>query len=252
MSKATANYNIHPIVMGTKVFDKSMMTYQHDAGLEYTIPIYCWYLEGGDRKILVDTGEMMPIQSDARAAAIGGPIYSFASGLAKYGLEPKDIDTIIHTHLHFDHCENDEECTNAEIFVHRAEIEHIHDPHPLDYRYVEDHILDVEENGQLRILDKDTEVAPGIVMVHTPAHSPGGMTVLIDTAVGKVAITGFCVIQENFEPPKKIRALDLEVIPPGTNLGPAQAYDIMIAVKGMADRILPLHEPAFAAIDTIG
>jgi len=27
-------YKIHPIVMGTKVFDKSMMTYQHGTGEE--------------------------------------------------------------------------------------------------------------------------------------------------------------------------------------------------------------------------
>ena len=51
-----AQYKIHPIVMGTKVFDKSMMTYQHGSGEEFTIAIYCWYLEGGDQKILVDTG----------------------------------------------------------------------------------------------------------------------------------------------------------------------------------------------------
>jgi len=30
-------YTIHPIVLGTKVFDKSMMTYQHGAGESYTI-----------------------------------------------------------------------------------------------------------------------------------------------------------------------------------------------------------------------
>jgi len=54
-------YKIHPIVVGTKVFDKSMMTYQYGTGQEYTIPIFCWYLEGSDRKILVDTGEMNPI-----------------------------------------------------------------------------------------------------------------------------------------------------------------------------------------------
>ncbi|MBW1752520.1 MAG: N-acyl homoserine lactonase family protein, partial [Deltaproteobacteria bacterium] len=46
-------FTIHPIVMGTKIFDKGMMTYQHHYGRQYTIPIYCWYLEGGDRKILV-------------------------------------------------------------------------------------------------------------------------------------------------------------------------------------------------------
>ena len=31
-------YRIHPIVMGTKQFDKGMMTYQHDYGKPYTIP----------------------------------------------------------------------------------------------------------------------------------------------------------------------------------------------------------------------
>ena len=44
-------YKIHPIVMGTKQFDKTMMTYQHGAGISYTIPIYSWYIEGGDQKI---------------------------------------------------------------------------------------------------------------------------------------------------------------------------------------------------------
>ena len=45
-------YKINPIVMGTKIFGKGMMTYQHDYGKTYTIPIYCWYLKGGDKKNL--------------------------------------------------------------------------------------------------------------------------------------------------------------------------------------------------------
>ena len=77
--------------MGTKVFDKGMMTYQHDYGKEYTIPIYCWYIEGGDKKILVDTGELKPIQSQAREQAIGGRIYTFEEGLARYGLTTADV-----------------------------------------------------------------------------------------------------------------------------------------------------------------
>jgi len=35
------HFRIHPIVMGTKIFDKSMMTYQYGQGQTYTIPIYC-------------------------------------------------------------------------------------------------------------------------------------------------------------------------------------------------------------------
>lgn len=244
-------YRIHPIVMGTKEFDKSMMTYQYGTGVKYTIPIYCWYIEGGEQKILVDTGELRPIQSEARERAIGGKIYTFEEGLDRWGLHPEDIDVVIHTHLHNDHCENDYKCTNARFFVHRKELERIHAPHPLDFRYVEDYIEDVEENGQIDILDGDAEIFPGLRCVHTPVHTDGGMTVMVDTPSGLAAITGFCVIKENFEPPVEIRAMEMDVIPPGTHVNVYEAYDIMLKIKEMSDILLPLHEPAFASMDTI-
>lgn len=245
-------YRIHPIAMGTKIFDKSMMTYQYGAGEQYTIPIYCWYIEGGDQKILVDTGEMSPICSQDRENAIGGKIYTFEKGLAKWGLSPGDIDIVIHTHLHNDHCENDFKCSNARFFVHEKELERIHNPHPLDFRYLEDYIEDVEDAGQIETISADQEIIPGIQVIHTPAHTEGGMTVLVDTPAGKAAITGFCIIMENLEPPAAVKAMEMEVIPPGTHVNVYDAYDILVKVKHMADILLPLHEPAFASKDTIG
>ena len=246
-----SQYKIHPIVMGTKIFDKGMMTYQHGYGQPYTIPIYCWYLEGGDRKVLVDTGEMSPLQSEDREKSIGGKIYKFEEGLGLWGLTPEAIDIVIHTHLHNDHCENDYKYTNATFYVHKKELERIHNPHPLDFRYLEDYILDVEEAGQIKTVTGDEEILPGISVIHTPAHTEGGLTVLIDTAQGKAAITGFCIIMENFYPPKEITAMEMDVIPPGTHVNVYEAYDIVLRVRDMADILLPLHEPKFASIDTI-
>jgi len=237
--------------MGTKVFDKSMMTYQYGYGEPYTIPIYCWYLEGGDRKILVDTGEMSPIISEERKRGIGGNIYTFEEGLGRWGLKPEDIDIVIHTHLHNDHCENDYKCANATFYIHEKELEHVHSPHPLDFRYMEDYILDIEANGQIRTVVGDQEIVPGIRVIHTPVHTEGGLTVLIDTAKGTAVITGFCLIMENFFPPKKITAMEMEVIPPGTHINANKSYDIVLKVKNMADILLPLHEPQFAALNTI-
>jgi glyoxylase-like metal-dependent hydrolase (beta-lactamase superfamily II) len=245
-------YKIHPIVMGTKQFDKTMMTYQHGAGTPYTIPIYCWYIEGGDRTILVDTGEMSPIQSEDREKAINGKIYTFEEGLAKWGLKPEEVDIVIHTHLHNDHCENDYKCTRARFYIHRMELEQIHDPHPLDFRYLEDYILEIEEGDQIETITGDTTILPGIEVRHTPAHTPGGLSVIVDTSQGKAVITGFCTIDENFDPPKEIRAMEMAVIPPGTHVNSYQAYDILVETKAMADILIPLHEPKFAAIDTIG
>ncbi|NMC49232.1 MAG: N-acyl homoserine lactonase family protein, partial [Desulfovibrio sp.] len=68
---------------------------------------------------------------------------------------------------------------------------------------------------------------------------------------GTAAITGFCTILENFYPPKEVRAMEMEVIPPGTHVNAYEAYDIVKSVRDMADIVLPLHEPSFAAVETI-
>ncbi|MCG8635309.1 MAG: N-acyl homoserine lactonase family protein [Desulfobacterales bacterium] len=245
-------YTIHPVVMGTKVFDKSMMTYQYGQGETYTIPIFTWIIKGGDKNILVDTGEMNPIQSEEREAAINGKIHTFEQGLALHGLLPSDIDIVIHTHLHMDHCENDYKCENARFFVHEKELEAVHNPHPLDYRYLEDYIEDVEENGQVIPLTSDTEIIEGIRVVHTPVHTRGGLTVFIDTPKGRAAITGFCIIDENYDPPPEIRGMEMDLIPPGTHVDVYSAYDIMARIRTEADILIPLHEPKFAATDCIG
>ena len=171
--------------------------------------------------------------------------------MAKYGLKPEDIDIIIHTHLHNDHCENDYKCENAKIYVHEKEMEHLYDPHPLDFRYLEDYIDDVKENGQIITVSEDTEVVPGITMIHTPAHTPGGMSIKIETAKGSVLICGFCTNLENLNPPIQVKAMEMEVIPPGTHTDANEAYNILVKAKTMADHVLPLHEPKWASMDTV-
>lgn len=243
-------YRIHPIVIGAKIFDKGMMTYQYDYGKPFVIPIFSWYVEGSDKKILIDTGEFAPrISTDIEKAI--GKVYRFEEGLAKYGLKPEDIDIVLHTHLHNDHCENDSKCINATFYVHEKELKQIHNPHPLDFRYNEDFITEIENNGQIIPLKEDKEVLPGIRMIHTPAHTPGGMSILIDTEKGKVLITGFCIIEENLNPPPKILGMGMEVIPPGTVVNAYDAYDIVLKAKEMAEIVIPLHEPKYAFIETI-
>ena len=39
------------------------------------------------------------------------------------------------TRIYNDHCENDFKCTNTTFYVHEKELERIHNPHPLDFRY---------------------------------------------------------------------------------------------------------------------
>ena len=59
-------------------------------------------------------------------------------------------------------------------------------------------------------------------------------------------------INESFNPPRDIRAMEMEVIPPGTSVNTYEAYDILLEIKQMADLLMPLHEPRFANGAVIG
>ncbi len=102
------------------------------------------------------------------------------------------------------------------------------------------------------IVKQDSPIVEGIYVKHTPVHTKGGLTVFIDTPKGKAAITGFCIIEENYNPPPEIKGMEMAVIPPGTHVDVYSAYDIMVQVKNEADILIPLHEPRFACGDPIG
>ena len=60
------------------------------------------------------------------------------------------------------------------------------------------------------------------------------------------------MIDDNFNPLREIRAMEMEVIPPGTSVNTYEAYDILMEIKQMADLLIPLHEPRFAGGAAIG
>jgi glyoxylase-like metal-dependent hydrolase (beta-lactamase superfamily II) len=109
----------------------------------------------------------------------------------------------------------------------------------------------VEENGQIVPLTRDTQIAPGITMIHTPAHTEGGMSVRVETDRGSVLICGFCTILENLYPPKAVTAMEMEVISPGTHVNAYEAYETLVRAKTLADHILPLHEPKWAGMESV-
>jgi glyoxylase-like metal-dependent hydrolase (beta-lactamase superfamily II) len=207
------------------------MTYLKGYGNRIWIPIYVFYVAGGEKKILIDTGLDQFVVPPEVGEQNGVEILEFEDALAKVGLEPEDVDIIIHTHLHNDHCENDYKCTNAKAYVQRGELEFFENPHPLDHRYYPDLLDDVE----VVTVDGEAEIVNGIQVVPSPGHTPGTQSVLIQTSQGKVGIAGFCCNRENF--PEKGPA-----VTPGVHTDALAAYESIQRFRGMADILLPLHD----------
>src|SRR5271157_2547574 len=224
-------YTIHPLAVGFNETDQGIMTYQRYYGKRIILPIYTFAIKGGDRKILVDTGieDFMPSQEVEEQ--VGFSIMQFEDALATVGWKPEEIDIIIHTHLHNDHCENDVLCSNAEVYVQQAEIDFFNNPHPIDHRYYPD----VLEGVNLKIINGDAEIAYGIGVLFTQGHTPGGQSVVVETSKGKAIITGLCCNAENFPPGGG-------VIAPGVHLDAIQAYESMKRIKEAADIIIPIHD----------
>jgi N-acyl homoserine lactone hydrolase len=226
-------YVIHPLVVGLNETDQGIMTYLKGYGKRIYLPIYVFYLAGGPEKILVDTGLEQFMVPPGVAEELGLDILEFEDALAKYDLAPEDIDIVIHTHLHNDHCENDYKCTKARVFVQQKELEFFQNPHPIDHRYFPDLLDDVE----VVTVTGDTEIVPGVSVLLTPGHTPGGQSVVVNTSQGRAVITGFCCNEQNFP-------ASGPVVPCGVHINVIDAYESARRVKEVADILIPLHDLA--------
>lgn len=223
-------YTIHPLVVGINQTDQGVMTYLRDYGQRILLPIYSFYIKGGDRTILVDTGLEQVVVPDEVKAACDFPIYEFEDALETVGLTPDRIDVIVHTHLHNDHCENDYKCANATVYVQQDELSFLTDPHPLDHRYYPDVLDDVK----VAPLDGDADILEGISVLLTRGHTVGGQSVVVNTEKGKAVITGFCCNEKNFP--------DVgPAVTPGVHVNAFDAYASAQRIKAEADILIPLH-----------
>jgi len=239
-------YRIRPLLLTRMELDMGILTYRYNYGTKIQAPVYCWYIEGADQNILVDTGADAKLATSFRGFP-AEKIMSFEEALASVGLKPGDIDLVIQTHLHWDHCANTSKCQKAKVLVTEDELRFALSPHPImGLSYKKDLLHDLN----FVLVSGQYEVAPGIELIPAPGHSPGTQAVAINTEKGKAVITGFCCLRENFEPPEEVRKI-MPVITPGTHLNAVDAFESTLRIKGLADILIPMHDPSFAEVKSI-
>jgi glyoxylase-like metal-dependent hydrolase (beta-lactamase superfamily II) len=149
----------------------------------------CLLVQTGSQAIIVDTGFGNKLSEKQRKNwNLNRSNGDLINGLQRLGIKPGDIDLVIDTHLHADHCTGNTRLNedgqlvaafpNAEYVVQRREFEDASHPNERTAgTYFADNWELLMQNEQMRLLDGDTELAPGVSGIVAPGHTPGHMAV---------------------------------------------------------------------------
>ncbi|MFD7339188.1 MBL fold metallo-hydrolase [Streptomyces violascens] len=159
-------------------------------------------VEAGGLRIVVDTG--IGNAKPRANPAWNGLDTDFLQGLEAAGFPPESVDLVITTHLHTDHVGWNTRLSgedwvptfpNARYLTSRTEWDHwaatdLDEPRRQMFR---DSVTPVRDAGQYDLVDvpdQGHEVAPGVLLVPAPGHTPGQVAVELRGSDRRALITG--------------------------------------------------------------
>lgn len=160
--------------------------------------IQAFLVETEGRTILIDTAVGVAAQREIPTRI--ARTEPFLEELAAAGVSPGDIDIVVFTHLHFDHlgwASRDEDgrrtptFPNARYLVARTEWDHWSSQEDAITRTLLAETLGpVAAAGRLNVVEGDHQIAPGIRLEPTPGHSPGHVSVHLESEGSRAIVTG--------------------------------------------------------------
>ena len=174
-----------------------------------SLGLNCLLLKSDGKTILIETG----VGDKGRKSWLASPLEqgNLLSDLAAHGLRPEDVDIVINTHLHADHCgwntrylpaeqgglaaghESDDKrlvptFPRARYFIQRGEWEAARHPNERTRAtYLAENLTPLEESGRLELVEGETRVTPEVTIIPSPGHTEHHASVVI-TSGGEVAL----------------------------------------------------------------
>jgi len=228
-------WTISPLLFATATVDRSQGLLYRDIGEKIQSGVLAFLLESGEKKVLVDSGVCGVTETTQFLRYFSRtPDQTLEAQLASIGTSPEEIDVIINTHLHIDHCAGNILCANARWFVQKKEMDYWRSPlrvHRQAYG------IELRE-ASFELLDGDAEVLPGIRVMFTPGHSPGSQSVLVDTTEGLYILPGDTIPHfANMD----VRA-GQPFWPNGIYVDLSEYYESLDRLKNLEGTILPGHD----------
>jgi len=205
---------------------------------------FVWAMVGAERTLLLDTG-FDPAMGEKRQRRITKPI---AEGLQAIGITPDRIETIIVSHLHYDHTGNYDLFPNASYHLQDCEMAYatgrcMCHPH-LRIPFEADDVVAMVRKvfaGRVTFHDGTDEIVPGITVHRIGGHSRGLQCVCVNTRRGQVVLASDTShLYAHFEQGR--------VFPITYNVGEVlEGYATLKRLAPSPAHIIPGHDPLVLA-----
>ncbi len=236
------SWSIAPLILGKGPRDKSSFIYMKDPGVKIEIAMLAWLVFSEDEKMIIDTGPSHP----SRTAKFHKPVsqtpeQTLEAQLGRLNTGFDEINIVINTHLHWDHCYGNSLFRKARFYVQRKEMNYARDPLPASaqmYEARQEGIVPPFEGTGFELLEGDTELASGIRVMLTPGHTPGIQAVCVRTLEGTYIIAGDTIpLFENLHVPERAPFI------PSGNFVDLEGYVASLErIKALGGTILPGHD----------
>ncbi len=234
------NWQIKALIRGEIYGDRSINMQYTGMGEKHWHPSTVYYLTDGEQNVLVDTGFGNPEETAAKQ-----PLFelradeSLSSLLEREAVPPAEIDTLIMTHLHWDHAGNvdlfDNQSTDIMINREAAAVAYA-PPAPFGGAFLSPtHGYDPSwSDVEFTFFEGDTEIAPGLQAIHTPGHTPGHVSLLVENGSTTYGLAidvfpNYANAEGDFHPPGTMNTLDW--------------WESAQKLDRVSDVIVPSHDP---------
>lgn len=231
-------WSVTALVLGQHRIAKNIFWPDSPKEEQFWVPVAAAALTDGHYRIVVDTGHhdtkwVNEHMAEATCTPTEDLLMALKIGL---GWEPEDVDYVINTHLHFDHCGHNKDFPRAVFVTHRKEWQTALDPNAEQAALYLPELFDERAvpADRWRFVEGDMPFLDGLSLIETPGHSAAHISALVETEEGTLCIAGdACCTLRNLEE-------NLVGTTVYSHEQTAASYD---KIRQSADLILPGHEP---------
>lgn len=163
------------------------------------IPILAYIVRTEGSTILIDTSFDNPERPDLKASGYNRTRgQELIAQLEKVNVEPDDINIVVNTHLHEDHCGNNKMFRNSRFLIQKEELRHafVPDDNERDSNGPFYKRIDFDYPLHYDTITGDYTVTKGVQIIATPGHTAGHQSVVVELKQRNFVIASDAVFTE--------------------------------------------------------